>query len=397
MTNINESKHGLVLSGGGAYGAFGVGVMKALFAGKSPGTGHTPLEPSVLTGTSIGAFNAAFVVSQPGRPSLSTIEQLEKLWLTQLADTPESCGNGVYRIRGNPVTYLDPRCFAKNPARPFIEVAGDTAFFAQDLFKRGVKFFVSPGDLAERAVDLVDISAFFSLEPFKQLISRVVSLEGIRGSSTKLDIAATNWRTGALRLFRNHDLVDEVSDEAILASTALPGVFPPVELEGQPYVDGGVAMNTPLLPAIRAGAETIYVIYLVPEPGDVPVERLPDTLDTIYRQQIIEWDLKTNEDIATVRWINLGLEVIERAARGEYLSDGDLRDFIRVAGVVEERYRQGKPYKKLTVHNYRPWHETGQALKLLNFKRENIIALIERGFEDAVKHDCVANDCVLVV
>ena len=395
MTNINESKHGLVLSGGGAYGAFGVGVMKALFAGKSPGTGYTPLEASVLTGTSIGAFNAAYLVSQPGRPSLSTLEQLEQVWLTQMADTSESCGNGVYRIRGDPVTYLDPRCFAKNPTRSFAEAAADTAFFAQDLFKRGVKFFEVPGGLAQRAAELIDISAIFSLEPFKQLLSRVVSLEGIRDSTSKVDIAATNWTTGDLRLFRNHDPVDEITYEAILASTALPGVFPPVELEGRPYVDGGVSMNTPLLPAIQAGAETIYVIYLVPQPKDVPVERLPDTLDTIYRQQIIEWDIKTDEDTQTVRWINKGLEVIERAARGELLSDEQLRDFIRVAGVIEERYRKGKPYKLLTVHNYRPWHETGQALKLLNFKLENITELIERGFKDAVEHDCVANNCVL--
>ncbi len=397
MSNAVEKKEGLVLSGGGAYGAFGVGTMKALFAGESPGTGYAPLDPIVLTGTSIGAFNAAYVVSQAGQPCLSTIEELEQVWLTQLAHTPESCGNGVYRIRGNPVTYLDPRCFVKNPAKPLTEVAADSAFFSQYFLKRGINFFTSQTPVAERAVEFVDISSFFSIAPFRQLVSSLIPLEGLSNSAADLRIAATNWKTGQLRLFRNDESADKVTHEAILASTALPGVFPPVEIEGDLYVDGGVAMNTPLLPAIRAGATTIHVIYLVPAPTDVIIEQLPNTLDTIYRQQIIEWDIKTNEDIETVEWINKGLEIIERAARGELLSDEHLRDFLRVAGVIEERLRQGKPYKILTVHNYRPWHETGEALKLLNFKRESLSELIERGYQEAIKHDCVASKCILPV
>jgi NTE family protein len=50
----------LVLSGGGAYGAFSVGVIKALFAGRSPSTGYQPLQPGIFTGTSVGAFRGGF-------------------------------------------------------------------------------------------------------------------------------------------------------------------------------------------------------------------------------------------------------------------------------------------------------------------------------------------------
>ena len=49
----------LVLSGGGAYGAFEVGIMKALFAGRSPATRYRPLEAKIFTGTSVGAFHVA--------------------------------------------------------------------------------------------------------------------------------------------------------------------------------------------------------------------------------------------------------------------------------------------------------------------------------------------------
>ena len=59
-------KTAMVLSGGGAYAAYGVGVMRALFAGESPATGHTPLDPGIYAGASAGAFNAAYMVSQQG-------------------------------------------------------------------------------------------------------------------------------------------------------------------------------------------------------------------------------------------------------------------------------------------------------------------------------------------
>ena len=68
--NGNGEKHAIVLSGGGAYGAFEIGVMKVLFSGRSPSTRYTPVQADILTGTSVGAFNAAMIVGggMPDRP-----------------------------------------------------------------------------------------------------------------------------------------------------------------------------------------------------------------------------------------------------------------------------------------------------------------------------------------
>jgi len=57
-----QHKSALVLSGGGAYGAFAVGIMKVLFAGRSPATEYQPLDANIFAGTSVGAFNAAVMV-----------------------------------------------------------------------------------------------------------------------------------------------------------------------------------------------------------------------------------------------------------------------------------------------------------------------------------------------
>ena len=74
----------VILSGGGANGAYEVGVLKALFMGQSAATLHTPLEPDIFTGTSVGAFNAAFLVSCWHKYGLASVANLENVWLSGL-------------------------------------------------------------------------------------------------------------------------------------------------------------------------------------------------------------------------------------------------------------------------------------------------------------------------
>ena len=64
MTDMANDKEALILSSGGANGAYEVGVMRGLFSGESPATGYLPLDPDVFKGSSIGALNAAVMVSQ---------------------------------------------------------------------------------------------------------------------------------------------------------------------------------------------------------------------------------------------------------------------------------------------------------------------------------------------
>jgi predicted acylesterase/phospholipase RssA len=118
MMSAKDCRQALVLSGGGAYGAFEVGVMKALFKGECPATNYNPLDPDIFMGTSVGCLNAAFIVSRAGQPLVSTVEELENLWLDEMAENAQGCGNGVYRFRGNPIDFLDLRCLLNNPLVP---------------------------------------------------------------------------------------------------------------------------------------------------------------------------------------------------------------------------------------------------------------------------------------
>ena len=396
MKRTIDHEAAVVLSGGGAYAAYEVGVMKALFTGECPATGYKFLNPGVLTGTSAGAVNAAILASHPDADICSLVRFLEDVWVNRISGSPERCGNGIFRYRGDLLRFLDARCFADNPFRIFAETSRDLAFLTQNFYQHALRFLITSGSLENRTLQLIDVGAFVASEPIRTLLPSIVFLEGIRRTERKLRIVATNWTKGTVRTFDNSEMTDDLGFSIIWASAAIPGIFLPHEIEGDRYVDGGVLMNTPLNCAIDTGATTLHVIYLDPDVQNIPLHRLESTIEVFDRILVITWASKVNEDADNARRINQGIDLIERAGRNGDLSNEETRTFIRAAARIEKRYHAGLPYKKLTVHRYHPHDDLGGgALGLLNFDRDRIASLIERGFADAVNHDCAASHCVL--
>jgi predicted acylesterase/phospholipase RssA len=211
-----------------------------------------------------------------------------------------------------------------------------------------------------------------------------------------LRITATNWLTGDLQEFGNADLAAGDGFLIIMASGAIPGFFPPVCIPPATYIDGGVLMNTPLSPAIQSGARILHVIYLDPEIRSIPLADLQTTLGTLQRTVAITMATNFNRDIETARDINEGLAIVGRTARGAR-PDVDAAALLRSASPITQREEQKKPYTQLTIHRYHPPDLLGGTIDLLNFRRDNLEALIQRGHADAVSHDCLASGCVLPV
>ena len=399
MRRQPDHRKAVILSGGGAYAAYEVGVLKALLTAECPSTGYTFLNPGVLTGTSAGAINAAILASYPDVDICALARFLEDVWVNRIGGGPERCGNGIMRYRGNLLRLADPQCLGRNPLETLGELAGDGVYLAQNLFQHTLRFLISSGSIENRALQFIDVGAFITSEPIVRQLPALISLAGVRQSDRKLRIVATNWSTGEVRTFCNDDMTDGQGFEIIQASAAIPGIFSPSYIQGEPYVDGGVLMNTPLHCAIDAGATELHVIYMDPDVRNIPLYRLQSTIDVFDRLLVITSATRVNEDIDTARWINDGLDVVERAARGGGagdLTNEDLRSFIRAAGRIEQRLRAGTPYTKLTIHRYHPHDDLGGgALGLLNFDRDRLAALVRRGFADAVEHDCAASHCVL--
>src|SRR5262249_39992941 len=121
MSDTRELKHAVVLSGGGADGAYEVGVLKGLFSDQAKFLGG-PVDPEIFTGTSIGAFNAALLVSRWDRLGTASITDLERVWLERLAARPYFGGNGGYRFRLNPFEFLNPTYYFPNPIEPIVQL-----------------------------------------------------------------------------------------------------------------------------------------------------------------------------------------------------------------------------------------------------------------------------------
>jgi predicted acylesterase/phospholipase RssA len=400
MTTLHGGKHAVILSGGGANGAYEVGVMKALFAGLSPATNHAPLDPDVFTGTSVGSYNAAFLVAQWNTYGPTAIANLEQVWLDRVSDSAQRCGNGVFRIRATPRELVNPLCFMPNPLRPFMQLATDSASLAWDGLQRVVNVALEQeAPLLRRFTELVNFTSFVSLQPFTQTVHETIEFADIRRSEKVLRIAATNWETGALQIYANHDMTDQLGPLVIMASSAIPGFFPPVEVGSQAFVDGGVLMNTPLQEAIKTGADTLHVIYLDPKVENIPLSGLENTLETMYRMQVIGWAKALNNDIAAVRHINQEVAYARLIANTLHTLQQRAADANLFRGIpveaIERHLQRSLAYRPLTVHRYHPRDDLGGALGLLNFDRDRIRYLIERGFNDATDYDSEAYEIIL--
>ncbi len=91
--------------------------------------------------------------------------------------------------------------------------------------------------------------------PLRRLVERHLTFERLEDAPVPLHVIATDVITGRDRVFSSGPAA-----EAVLASAAIPGVFPPVVIDGEPFMDGGVTDNTPIAHAVAAGCNPIYVL-----------------------------------------------------------------------------------------------------------------------------------------
>ena len=314
----------MVLSGGSVYAAYEVGVLKALLRGESCATGYKPMNPDVYIGASGGAFNAAMMTSRPGQDPLSTLGFLEKVWVDQLSADSAMCRTGAIRIRGDISQYADLRCLGSNPMLPLFRIAEDAASFTQFFLNRTVEILSPPSrPIGRRVLEFADATALISDEDFVRVMSEAIELKGIRESDKVLGVETTNWRTGELRVFANADMSDQIGHSVILASAAFPGLAP-VQIEGDPYVDGGYSLNTPLQPAIAADADDLHVVFMDPKIKNIPVNRFDNIFDVIDKLYQIERANIFRFDINTARTINAMVDFIDRASR--FRSPGAVRE-----------------------------------------------------------------------
>jgi len=136
----------------------------------------------------------------------------------------------------------------------------------------------------------------FNLNPLRDALAAEVNFERLRAQSKlRLLIGATRVRDGALRVFSN----EELTVEAVLASACLPLLAQTVELDGEPYWDGGYAANPPLLPLVQAtSAAQILIVQITP----TTVEKPPMTAREIAaRIEQIQFNATLNSELEALK------------------------------------------------------------------------------------------------
>ncbi|MBI2187380.1 MAG: patatin-like phospholipase family protein [Acidobacteria bacterium] len=388
-------KHAFILAGGGAYAAYQIGVVRALLDGVSPASNYWPLEPQIVVGASAGAFNAALLVSAANRGFRAAVDHLERTWLRDLADSVETCGNGVFRLRLNAARFAELGCIA-DPARLLVEFLQDTVHVTEDLARRGVALLAARGTLEQRLVELVDVETFISVEPFRGVIRRDIDPAAIRRSALTLRVAAINWKTGAVRIFGNADFTNDTSAAIIQAAIAIPGLFPSVDIDGAPYADASFVLNTPLKQAIDTGADVLHVMYFNPDVGTLPLPRVRNTVSTLNRAVLISLGAMMNRDIEIASRVNLALDVMRRQT-GPALP-ADARAVVHEAGsraAAAARGAPAAPHRPIEIHRYHTRESMGATFRWLSFGLDHLERLVAQGFEDTRRHDCVASGCII--
>ncbi|MGH7119246.1 MAG: patatin-like phospholipase family protein, partial [Acetobacteraceae bacterium] len=189
-----------------------------------------------ISGTSAGAMNAAALAdgyAEGGVEGART--RLELLWR-----------------RVSEAASLSP--FRRGPLDVLLgrwSLDSSPAFVGMDLLSR----VFSPYELNP-----------FGYNPLAEILADVIDFKRLAAAPIRLFITATNVRTGRGHVFRNAEL----SPEVLLASACLPTVFQAVEIDGEPYWDGGYAGNPTMTPLVRDGHadDTILIpINPVERPG----------------------------------------------------------------------------------------------------------------------------------
>ena len=268
----------LVLQGGGALGAYQVGVYEALH--------EAGIEPDWVIGTSIGAINAALIAGN--RPA-NRMGRLRDFWTR------------VERVAG--ADYWRFWTGLGNVSANLNTVAlGIPCFFVPNF----------AAWLGPHAPLGVCNAAYYSTHPLRETLTELVELDGHGTGATRLTVGAVNARNGEMRYFDSR--AQAVTVEHILASGALPPAFPAVRIDGDPYWDGGIYSNTPIEAVLDDNPRRDSVIFTVNVWNPVGTE--PGSLwDVMGRTKDIQYASRATSHIARQKQIHHLRHIIRELAR----------------------------------------------------------------------------------
>jgi len=370
----------IVLQGGGALGAYEYGVMQEFYEARGP-----QFKPTVITGISIGAINAA-ILAGAAQP-LATLDQVWREGFAVLAPLPPLLAPG-----------------SEHPLPPLIQQR-------LSLLGNASMYRLRPEYLYAPLVAPFVTTSVYDTAPLREMLTDVVDLHKLNDES-QVVVTAVNVETGKLARFGNtlsireggtFDNQEGLTIDHILASGSLPPSFPMTTINGACYWDGGLYSNTPLAEAIncleksdggsREVKRELIVVELFPmvgqKPGDMQ-EVMSRILNLLFASKL-ELDEKLfrkySQFIDLVDQIALLLNTIEGHEELQAQVEAALRS--RGSRLTVDQIRGQAGYQELIAHTKIdaftriPFTAGPELANATDFSKAAIEARIEAGRREA--------------
>ncbi len=252
----------LALQGGGAHGAFTWGVLDYLLEDGRIGFAG-------VSGASAGAVNAVMLADGLARGGKNEArKRLAEFWRAA-------------------------------------SIGGQLPAAQRAVLDRVLSMFPMGGSPMQLFVDTVSrlMSPYdfnpLNINPLKDLIERFVDFDAIRrGTDLEIFVSATNVHSGRLRVFRR----EEVTADVVMASAALPHMFRAVEIDGQPYWDGGFTGNPAMLPLIESNPDDdLLLVQIAPLAHD---DTPTSTRDILSRVNEISFSSSLAAELRALEYVS---------------------------------------------------------------------------------------------
>jgi NTE family protein len=326
-----------VLQGGGALGAYQVGVYQALH--------EAGVEPDWVIGTSIGAINAAIIA---GSPTGERMERLAEFWR---------------RVEHG---------HAFEAALP---PSLSTMWRNAATILNGHPTFFSPNPLAFASAHLPlgpEHAGYYSVEPMRQTLADLVDFDRVNSGDVRLTVGASNVTTSEMVYFDSRDMPLDLRH--VMASGALPPAFPAVRIDGELYWDGGILSNTPVEVVFDDNPRRDSMVYAVhiwnphgPEPRSI--------WEVMNRQKDVQYSSRAASHIHRQRQLHRLRHVITELAE---MLPAELRQSEEAASLAA----YGCPTRMHVIRLLAPALDYEDHSKDIDFSPGGIRARREAGYAD---------------
>jgi len=331
----------LVLQGGGALGAYQVGVYQALH--------EAGVEPDWIVGTSIGAINASIIAGNKPQDRLTTLDQFWKRM-----ERPNAW-----------------------PFVPSWTGISDTWSYWSTL-AGGIPGFFKPNLPAFWGAHIplgVDRAGFYSTMSLRETLAELVDFSIVNRGSPRLTVGAANVRTSMMHYFDSR--VSEITAEHIMASGALPPAFPAIRIDGEYFWDGGILSNTPTEVIFDDNPRRnalIFAVHLWNPTGPEP----QSMWEVLHRQKDIQYSSRIASHISRQQQTHRLRHVVSQLVR--YLPDD-----VRKSEAVRELAGYGCVTQMHVVRLLAPRLKNENHTKDIDFSPSGIRMRREAGYEATMR------------